>query len=164
MPATYEKIATVQGNGSSQILTFNNIPQTFTDLAIHGVGTFVNGDDLIYMLINNNLNNQNAVYWYNDPFTGGSISSSSPLPYLWRQNNWGSIKVDILSYRESGHKNITFFLGANVEAGAGGGRVIHGYTNWADSAAISRIDLSMYNSGSQWDTGTILTLYGIKRA
>jgi hypothetical protein len=160
MPATYEKIATVTGNGSSQVLTFSSIPSTYTDLAIHGIGNFQNGDDLVYLLFNGSLGTQYNPYFYNDPFTAGPVGVFSP-PYSWRQNQWGTTKVEFPNYRGATTKTWTSFNGSRASTS---GRLIFGAGVWDSTSAITSIGISMYSGTSQWETGTSFTLYGITRA
>jgi hypothetical protein len=159
MPSTYEKIATVTGTGSSQVITFTSIPAGYTDLAIHGIGNFQNGDDLVQMVFNGDGGNQIVPMWYNDPFTNGIQYYSSP-PYAWRQNAWGTTKIEIPNYASGAIKTWTSFNGSRASTTA---RVIFGSGVWNSTSAITSIGISMYSSTSQWQSGTRFTLYGITK-
>lgn len=159
MPATYEKIATVNGTGASQILTFSSIPAGYTDLVIHGAGNFQNGDDLVYMVFNGDGGNQIVPMWYNDPFTNGLQYNADP-PYAWRQNNFGNVKLEVPNYRSSAIKTFTVFNGSRASTS---GRLIFGSGVWNSTSAITSIGITMYSSTSQWQTLSSFTLYGITR-
>jgi hypothetical protein len=160
MALTYEPIATQTLGSTTVTVTFNSIPNTYTDLRLVFVPISSGGFnfDLRY---NNQASVYNQVVMYGD----GSSAESQ-----WRNDarfsgigTFGTIPslhiVDVFSYAgstrktsiitQSGDRNGTGYVGVNVLL-------------YDSTTAISRIDLE---SGFPWfSAGSTFTLYGIKNA
>jgi hypothetical protein len=174
MPAssTYSTIAVLTGNGSTNPLSFQNIPQTYTDLimVVYGRGTGANTSDqsLIYLNANTGTSNYSGTYLYaNGTSTLATRQSNSTYFNLGEHpggnstaNNFG---VEILQFMN--YTNTTNFKTVLNRSGYdlnGSGVVYDSIHTWRQTAAINRIDI--YTSLGSWATGTVASLYGIAAA
>jgi hypothetical protein len=162
--ATYEPIATANGTGSSGIITFNSIPQTYTDLYLAGTfsgtsaGAFqivVNNDTASNYsfthvrgngssaLSNRNSNQANWTFNYENSYgTGGTYNA-----FLANFNNYTNTTT---------YKNILArYNSVTVETMAYIGL-------YRQTTAITRLDIKV--SVGSFETGSTLTLYGIAAA
>lgn len=109
--ASFDSIQTVNGTGSSAIVTFTNIPQTYTHLQVRGLirTTFSATSDTLYAYnFNNNTNSTNSAYHFlvgngsSAVFASGTSSFSAPLGYVpansANANVYGVFVFDILDY------------------------------------------------------------------
>lgn len=167
MAATYEPIATTTLGSAASSITFNSIASTWTDLrlVIIGTGTSGGGDLLI------RFNSDSSSSYSDTSLRGNGTAAASS-----RNTNQTAIDVnatlgifgtnisfityDIFSYAGSTYKT-SLITTSDDENGSGGLVRIVGL--WRNTAAITRIDLTL-NNATQFNTGTIATLYGIKSA
>lgn len=160
MPATYEPIQTLVANGSQSTITFSSIPQTYTDLVLVASGNASTGTGVIMRFNNSSatayhyygMYGTSSEYVANAEFnlSGMNITNMYPTAAEVR----GSI-VNIFNYTSNQSKSIlinrnepTSFVQKNV-------------CLWTNGSAITRIDLV---AGSNYDSGTRFTIYGIKAA
>lgn len=166
MVKTYEPISTQTLGSAVASVTFSSIPQTYTDLVLvvtpivttattfairyNGVstgtpysGTFLYGDGT--SAVSTRLSSQNEIR-----VSYGATS---------RSTNTGNIIVNILNY-----SNATTYktnLSRDNYAGEASGANVG---LWRSTAAITQIDLIPVSGGTIINTGTVVTLYGIKAA
>lgn len=157
MPATYEPIATANGNGSSFTITFNSIPQTYTDLVLVAkadlnidsglTGLRFNGDtgsNYSYTLLESGPNSSrgtNAAYM----FIGGLRNE-----YICHIQNYSNSTTNKTVLTRMGRTDVT---GTGVWVGL-----------WRNTAAITSLSFTTNQTSGYWNTSTIVTLYGIKAA
>ena len=172
MPATYEPIASYTSNGTQNPISFQSIPQTYTDLVvvINGRATGTSAEDTTLSYINSNTgtNNYSNTNFYTN---GSSIISNRATNQVYfgfgthpggtaTANIFGTEILHFLNYTNS-----TTFKTVLTQSSSdlnGSGSTFTTANLWRQTAAINRIDL--YVSGPYWESGSTLTLYGIKAA
>jgi hypothetical protein len=180
MPATYEPIATVTANGSSNPITFTSIPATYTDLrfviscrANQGTGgggysnftyRYNSDSSSIYSFVEVVGDGASATSYsatantYNIVGSGYSIIGKSDSPL-------NLVTVDVFNYAGSNHKTS---LAASSSDRNGSGTVVRNVNLWRNTAAITSVsfDVDAFGgvSGRAFASGSTFTLYGIKNA
>jgi hypothetical protein len=166
MASTYEPIATTTLGSSNTLITFSSIPSTYTDLVV--VANFLlapstNSD--VYFYYNND---QSSLYSYT--FVEGTGSSA----VSGRTTNQTKAYLDVALYFNptSSNQPITSIiqvqnysnsstyktaLSRNSSVNTDTTAVAHLYRS---TNAINRIDFG----GTTFQTGTMITVYGIKAA
>jgi len=164
--ATYEPIATTTLSSTSSSISFSSISSSYTDLR------------LIFNPINNssvstsglNLRFNSSATGYSQTYIQGNGSTASSnrntsgaYAYLNDGQLIGTSKqqfiiLDIFSYAGSTNKTFLETLASDFN---GSGSVIRYVHLWANTAAISSIQLT---SSELMAIGTTATLYGIKAA
>ena len=167
MPKTYELIASASPTGGTTV-TFNSIPQTYTDLKLiiegksNQTGTSYNG---MRMTVNNDTSTS---YWYHDIWTNSGTTVSQSTGY---SNNFISVvdmaqasqsvagfgEVDIMDYTSSTKLKTLIYkqaydLGVVLSAGC-----------YPQTSAITRLDFQRDGTNT-FRSGTNIKIYGIKRA
>lgn len=163
MPATYEKIATLTGTGSSDTLTLTSIPATYTDLVLVLNGS-LNTAANVYM----RMNNLSTAIYSQTVLSGDGSSASS-----YRHPAAGFSAFIYMGYADTGitnyiiqfmnYSNTTTKKSAIHRHNNAGGQVSTSAMLWDSTAAISRIDLITSN-GATWSSATTANLYGILKA
>jgi len=168
MPVTYDNIATTTLNSAASTITFDSIPQTYTDLRVVVVTRSSSTADSVCMRFNNNSSsiysgtylrgNGGIVYSQRDTsFSKAIIGFNMPSS---ASGLLGLATADIFSYTGSTNKSI---LGTGSADTNDTGEVSRTVCLAQLTSAITRIDL-IYDSGFNFVTGTTATLYGIKNA
>jgi hypothetical protein len=169
MPATYEPIATTTLSSAAATITFSSIPATYTDLRIVLVSTATY--EGVRTTLGYRFNGDSST---NYSFTriradGSSVESQaapdvsySSLGYAPANgsSNRGLNTIDIFSYAGSTRKTS---LVTSSEDQNGQGTLQRDVNLWRSTSAITSVVLFDVN-GSNFVTGTIATLYGIKAA
>jgi hypothetical protein len=165
MPKTYEPIATVNGTGSSNTISFTSIPATYTDLVIvfDGAGTTGGTAGLAFT-----INGVTSGTLYSDTRVQGNGSTASSsrnssvnsgnFGYISSSNRSTSI-LNIMNY-----SNTTTFktaISRSLTHDATDGRVGSYVTLYRDTAAVNRVDIT---ATPNFSTASTFTLYGIKAA
>ncbi len=161
MTATYEKIATLSGSGSSDTLSLTSIPATYTDLVLVVNGS-LNTAANVYM----RMNNLSTAIYSQTVLSGDGSSASS-----YRHPSAGFGAFIYMGYADAGITNyiIQFMNYSNTTTNKSiihrhnnaGGQVSTSAMLWGNTAAINRIDLITSN-GATWSSATRATIYGIK--
>jgi hypothetical protein len=170
--SSYESIATVSGNGSSDTVTFSSIPSTYKHLqirilgrvtpttAVENIGVFFNSDvgstySQHYMLGSGTAVSAGSNANTTGIGTGGRMPGASVA-----SNIMGVSIIDILDYQNTNkYKTIRILSGWDSN---GGGEVWFASGNWRSTAAVTSIDLrELYGSGG-WTSSSTFALYGIK--
>ena len=166
MPSTYEPIATTTLGSAATNITFSSIPATYTDLKIILSGTNVAGNrDVIYQFNNDTATNYSWTYLQGSGSAAGSgratsvaniqlnagAGISATIPYF--------AEIDVFSYAGSTFKTTLHSL-SNDQNGAGAVQKFVGL--YRSTSAITSVKIS--GSGTNLQTGTTATLYGIKNA
>jgi hypothetical protein len=159
MPGTYEPIATITANGSTNTFTFSSIPSTYTDLIISG--TFKNSQSggSVNMRFNSDTgSNYSRTGIYG---TGSSVVSfrSSNATYI----EFGGTNPDIplnqwhiFNYSSTSVNKTVLVLHSEPSR-----LVVRGTGLWRSTSAISSVEIT---TQSNLDSGNVITLYGIKAA
>ena len=168
MPATYEPIATTTLGSATSIVTFSDIPQTYTDLRFiistketaTGTGTAEN----LLVRVNTTLPTQSQTKLKGDgsSATSSRLTSQSygkiEIPFTGGQFNL--VTIDFFNY--TGSTNKTYLSTASNDLNGSGSvtRVVHLIQT---TAAISnRVQFEAGNTS--FASGSTFTLYGIKAA
>ena len=163
MPATYEPIATTTLGSAASSITFSSIPATYTDLRLVIVGTPAAGASLDVNFNSDTGANYSRTTLYGDGSTANSTRNTGLT--FWRATLAlattapSLVTLDIFSYAGS-----TYKTGLSVFSGDanGSGYQYQNVNLWRSTSAINRIDLGL--GGTNFNTGTTATLYGIKAA
>lgn len=175
MAATYESIMTYTVSGSStNTVTFNSIPGTYTDLVLIGSGGYTWSDTLISMTVNNDTGSN---YSHTELVANGSTVTCGkatnetsvyvgwypyPRTHAQAQTDTGNLIVHFMDYANTS-KNKTMLNRNNTAFGNTGAK--SQVILWRSNAAITRIDLFFGAYGTPYFTsGSQFTLYGIKAA
>lgn len=169
---TYIALAsTTVGSGGSTTFTFNNIPQTYTDLLLR-VSARDNANAIVHniaLTFNSSSSGYNGKFLYTDgtsvvsenagrtDFAQGSYASGNSAT----ASTFGSCDIYIPSYTSSNSKTI-FFTGAYEN------NATTAYVNmiagiWTNSAAITSITYTQLD-GATFSQHSTFTLYGISKS
>jgi hypothetical protein len=171
MAATYEPIATSTTNSSVASVTFNSIPQTYTDLVIVAFAANSSSDASTtgYMQFNGDTaSNYTDLLLYtetNNVITTFALNNRSSAG-LWtimgntNTSRRGLIQMHILNYTST--NMFKSWLGRVSTATSASSRWVNTSTGtWRSTSAITSIVLG---GGTNWQDGCTFTLYGIKAA
>jgi hypothetical protein len=166
----YESIASANGTGSSGIITFSSIPQTYKHLQVRAIlrGTAsatANGTDMRY--------NSDSGANYTLHRLIGDGSSASADGYTGRTGAWLGLETDasaaantyaacvtdILDYTNTNKYKTSRSMGAYDLNGSG--QINFASALWLNTAAITSITITAASSGN-WTTASSFALYGIK--
>jgi hypothetical protein len=162
MPATYEKIATYTVPSAQSTVTFSSIPATYTDLIlmIGGAATAAQGMALWYNNDTTLPGVYSRTYLYGDGTSAVSARASgggANHQILEIGTAISTVYAHIMNY-----SNTTTFKTALSRGGSASNLTITGVGLWRNTSAINRLDIATV-SGTM-NTGTVLTVYGIKAA
>jgi len=163
MPATYEPIATTTLGSAAASITFSSIASSWTDLRLVLVATASGGTKFLRFKSSTIGYNKTWILGDGSSATSGR-STSYPRLDLNSQDTGDSTPsldtVDVFSY--AGSTNKTCLMTSSHDEN-GSGQVMRQVGLWANTAAITQIDL-LLSSSNTWSAGTTATLYGIKNA
>jgi hypothetical protein len=160
----YESIATANGTGASNTITFSSIPGTYKHLQIRGilVGT---ASDTVSVSYNSDTTATNYYYHRLQGTGAGSPNAASGnirrlFDSAGSGSNYLAFVVDILDYANTNKNKTTRSLSGYDANGSG---VIDFESNlWSNaSTAISSIALNL-TGGVYFTTASSFALYGIK--
>lgn len=164
------KTNTNSGSSSSNI-TFDSIPQTYTDLYVMCIMKETNStaQEEAQITYNNTGSSQYAFNWIRQ--TSSSVASTyqannnaySPAIPGNTSNNTGcysNTQIFIPNYRRTDRPKQTFWTtSVNMSASVGTALTQFGVVTWANNNAITRIDL--INPSPSWSQYCTFYLYGI---
>jgi hypothetical protein len=165
MANTYTKIAAITANGSTAAITFNSIPQTYTDLkVVVSARSTSTALDALGLFFNGNY----ASYTRTRVFGNGTSASSDRASYRdvggypgtnTTANVYASFDIYIPSYTSSTFKQV-------IVDGVSENNATLGYLNLtayllSSTAAITRLDIDASSSGLAFANPSTFTLYGI---
>lgn len=156
MPKTYEPIATNTLGSASATVSFTSIPATYTDLflVIGGAASSAQG---MFLYFNNDTGaNYSRNLLYGDG-TSAVASRSADHKVLEIGTAISTLTASVMNY-----SNTTTFKTTLARGGSAANLTIAEVGLWRSTAAINRIDVTT-GTGTM-NTGTVLTLYGIKAA
>lgn len=161
--ATYEPIATSSPTSSTSV-TFSSLG-SYTDIRI--VVTYKStGTELIGLRFNSDSGTN---YSYTRMEGDGSVTESSRQTNGTQINYGRSSSSDNISmttfdiFNYGGSTNKTVLMTQSADYGNGTGRVLRAVGLWRNTAAITSIEVRT-SSTTGFQTGSMITLYGIKAA
>jgi hypothetical protein len=165
MPVTYSPIATTNGTGSSNTISFTSIPSTYTDLIIVFEGAATSGGTAALAFTINGVVSGN-LYSFTRLQGNGSAASSlngvnnndGPFGFISSSNRSMSI-LNIFNY-----SNTTTFkttIARSLTHDASDGRVAEYINLYRSTSAVNRVDVL---ATQNFATSSVFTLYGIKAA
>ena len=169
----FESIATLNGTGSSDTITFNSIPSTYKHLQIRGMARLTG--DTSPSPINIQYNGVTTSTYFNHRLTGDGTSaginsntSNTRIFSIARaisngetSNTFGIFIIDIHDYSSTSKtKTLRSFFGNNTNSGSANDSVGIGSGASTATTAISSISI-IANSGSSFTTTSVFSLYGI---
>jgi hypothetical protein len=166
LPATYEPIASVNGTGSSDTISFTSIPGTYTDLVVIARGRISSGSDAILQFNTDIGNNYSTTILYGTGTTAGSYRETSQARILadfygYPADNNNHIGIyHIMNYANTTTNKTVLCRSNNAETAAGVDATVG---LWRSTAAITSVQIK--NTGNRnWYTDSTFALYGIKAA
>ena len=165
MPATYEPIATTNGTGSSNTISFTSIPATYTDLVMVFEGAVSSGGTAGLTFTINNITT-GTLYSFtrvqgngtSATSTRGSSANDGSFGYVSSSNRSMSI-LNVMNY-SNGTTFKTTIARSNT-SDASDGRVGAYVTLFRDTPPVTRLDII---ASQNFTTASTFTLYGIKAA
>jgi hypothetical protein len=166
---SFVSIASASGTGSSQSITFSDIPQTYKHLQIRGIGQapgYANNDEgSVGIRINGDTsgNYTRAQFSANGSTLGSSILISTTFAetgsgaFLNSGNTVASSIIDILNYTSNTFKSIRGIGGCDRN---GGGSLVSASGLWRNTAAITSI--TVFQQNANFGTKSFYALYGIE--
>ena len=172
---SFESIATATGTGSSGTITFSSIPSTYKHLQIRGLAkdTSVAFDATAQVLIRFNSDSGNNYARHRLYGDGGSvtavgaasqsgISLGAGMTIGLPVNVLAASITDIQDYASTTkNKTVRTINGGNANESSGNYLLELSSGVWLNTAAITSISL-VNNNGSNFNTQTVFSLYGIK--
>lgn len=162
MPTTFEPIATTTASGSSAVITFNSIPNTYTDLRIILTGTSSTNTGIYVQYNADTGSNYSTTQLYGDGTSAASTRQTS-VTSMDIGSIWTTLpafhQIDIFSYAGSTNKTMLHTQSGDQN---GSGTIRKKVGLWRSTSAITRVDLTVY-SGT-FTSSTTATLFGIKAA
>lgn len=158
MARTYEPIATYTATGNIASYTFSSIPSTYTDLVFVFSGTGTTAD--LYLQYNgDNAGNYSVTNLYgNGSSAGSNRASNTNVSYTGTiTTSQCNVIANIQNY-----SNTTTYKTILSRASAANYEIQARVAEWRSTTAINSI--AVKTTGSQFDTGSTFTLYGIKAA
>jgi hypothetical protein len=166
-PSSYESIATINGDGSSQSLDFTSIPSTYKHLQLRAFYIGTSGSGTLRLRVGNGSIDTGSNYAQHQLSGNGSsasatsVATSSDTSYLLLESQqtygWAFV-MDILDYAStSKNKTIRTLTGGDNN---GSGHVGLTSTLWMQQTAITNLRIST-QSGA-FTTTSQFALYGIK--
>jgi hypothetical protein len=161
--ATYEKIQTTTGNGSTATITFSTIPATYTDLVIVASVINSNGSDSLSLRLNGDTGS-------NYSYTVLGNSGSTPESYRSSNNTYMQCGLELDTspapniIHVMNYANTTTNKTVIARGGQGDIRTRAIVGLWRSTAAITSITLRNPSGAGAYSTSSTFTLYGIKAA
>jgi hypothetical protein len=170
-PGAYEQIATAFGTGSSNVITFSSIPQTYKHLQIRVVGKTTTGSTEagLFLRFNNDSLSNYRTHWVVGNGTSLTSIDSAAATDIWsyqitgstNANIFGAAIIDILDYSSVAKNKVTKTLGGYAGIGTFQNKMAFASGLWNNAAAINTIQV--LTSGN-FITASRVSLYGIKGA
>lgn len=165
--SSYESIATGYGTGSSGTVSFTSIPSTYKHLQIRVAMLTTTGGGSPAIRFNSDTGSNyfnHFLYGTGTTAVAGANPSTANLYYGGANNGTTTTSpyvavIDILDYQNT-NKYKTVRVLSGFDSNAAAGQEVGLYSGaWANTAAISSIDLYI---NKNYTTDTVFALYGIK--
>jgi hypothetical protein len=163
-PASYDSIATINGNGSTGSITFSSIPSTYTHLEVRASVLASSTNDDILMRFNGDTASNYSFHEIRGGGTSATAHSATSVSYMVPGGNAGnttypySFVLSVLDYKSTNKNKTIRTLSGTDRNGGGSISVFSG--NWRSTSAVTSITL--YAPSSVFNTNTKFALYGIK--
>lgn len=174
--ATFELISTAYGTGSSGVMAFSSIPQTYKHLQLRfsarSDANFGTAPSTMYLYFNADVGyNKYAYHEYNAQGNGGSLNINNTSQADWIQlatSLFGSGStsgryaygvIDIPDYTYSGKSKTAICLSSAADASTGY-VAQHSGTYHASTTPLTTVTLQA--TSGNFDTSSRFSLYGIK--
>jgi hypothetical protein len=158
---TYTALATVTLGGSDASITFTSIPATYRDLILVINGSTTGNADYGLRFNGDSGTNYSFVYMGGNGSATASGTNSGETQvvldaYFWRSSEISTQITQIMDYSATDkHKTV---LSRNNVAGGG----VDAFANrWANTAAITSVEVRVSTGGQFFATATTLSLYGV---
>ena len=160
--STYTPIASQTLTGTASSVTFNNIPQNFTDLVlvINNIISSGTGNDTALRFNDDTASNYSNTFLLGDGTS--ALSGRNPLTYAdngYLDSNSGSPNTRIIHLMNYANTT-TFKTQVTRSSGRNGGQVTAYVNLWRSTSAITKI-LVYSNSSLSYAAGSTFNLYGI---
>ncbi len=157
--ATYEPIATTTASGSTNIITFSSIPQTYTDLVLIVKADGANQGGYRVRFNSDSAINYSATRIYGDGTTATSDRETNKNDLT---TNWGGGAYNMYITHIQNYSNTTTYKTALTRISENR-YVVAMVSMWRNTAAISTITVQNPSETNFASTATF-TLYGIAAA
>jgi hypothetical protein len=158
---SYIPLATVTLGGSDASVVFSAIPAVFKDLVLVINGNTTGNADYGLRFNSDSGSNYSFVYMGGNGSSSASGSNSGETQvvldaYFWRSSEVSTLVAQIMDYSATDkHKTV---LSRNNVAGGG----VDAFANrWANTAAITSVEVRVSTGGQSFATGTTMNLYGV---
>ena len=166
MPTTYEPIQSVTATGSSTIISFTSIPQTYKHLQLRILGANNDsGSSYNYIQFNGDTGNNYAAHQLFGDGSSAQANGFTGINQIYIQripgsitNTFGGVVLDILDYALT-TKNKTVRMLGGFDAN-GSGRISLSSGLWLNTNAVTSMTLG--TGGTLWLQNSQVALYGIK--
>lgn len=157
MPATYEPIATTTLTSNQSTISFTSIPGTYTDLVIIFRG-IESTNDFNFLRFNGDTGSNYShteIYGDGSSAQSGRGSNRTTMFFGRGQTDPNNKILNVMNYANTTTYKTTISRNNSDSTGA--------FANlWRSTSAITSIEFS--RGGGTYNTGTTVTLYGIKAA
>lgn len=157
MPATHEYIATTTLSSSVSTITFSSISGNYTDLVVIFRGVESTNDYNLLRFNGDTGSNYSHTEFYGDgtSVTSGHASNRTTMYFGRGQTSPNNKVLNIMNYSNTTTFKTTIHRNNSDSVGA--------FANvWRSTSAITSIEFS--RGGGTYDSGTTITIYGIKAA
>ncbi len=160
-------IATGTGNGTSAVIGFSDIPQTYQDLLV--ICNLLPSSTSARGGLQLNNNGSSIYSWTYLSGNGSSASSSRGANVGWLDWYAGTtmattqpttVAIHILNYANTSTFKTAIMRTASDQNGSGITQLSVG--NFASTSAISALSITTLNGSYLWNSGSTATLYGIR--
>ena len=162
MPATYEPITTQTLVSAQASITLNSISSAYTDLVlvINGIKSGCGSSDIFWQANGDTAGNYSQTSLYGTGSVAGSDRGSNQTAA--RGGRIGADQsVSIFNFQN--YSNSTTYKTCISRGNSAGNLVIVNASLWRSTSAITSIVLTVADA-SNFNTGTVVTIYGIKAA
>ena len=159
--SAYEVISTQILSSAQASITLNSISSAYTDLVlvINGIKSGTGSSDIFWQANGDTANNYSQTSIYG---TGSAAASDRGSSGPARGGRIGSDQsVSVFNFQN--YSNSTTYKTCVSRGNSAGNLVIANAGMWRSTSAITSIVLSVADA-SNFNTGTVVTLYGIKAA
>jgi uncharacterized protein (DUF2141 family) len=162
MPATYEPITTQTLVSAQASITLNSISSAYTDLVlvINGIKSGSGSSDIFWQANGDTASNYSQTSMYG---TGSSAASDRSTNGTSARGGRIGADQSVSTFNFQNYSNSTTWKTCLSRGNSAGNLVIVNVGVWRSTSAITSIVLTVADA-SNFNTGTVVTIYGIKAA
>lgn len=157
---TYEAIATNTLGSATSSVTFSSIPQTYTDLVLVIAGNAGGATSATMRFNSDSGTNYSNTYIQGDGSSVGNFRDVNQTAN-WAGSFYNTTNPTVAKHSIMNYANTTTYKTSIIRADYATGYTATAVQMWRSTAAITSITLA---TGSNFSTGTVFSLYGIKAA